>query len=46
MSGTAGRIAGAEAKLRVLRPGLRIVCIRGGLADGVADIAEIDGRAD
>jgi hypothetical protein len=43
MSSTASRIAGAEQRLRVLRPGLRVVSIRGGLQPGVADHAEIDG---
>jgi hypothetical protein len=40
---TASRISSAEQRLRVLRPGLRIVTVRGGLQDGIADHAEIDG---
>jgi hypothetical protein len=39
----ANRIAGAERAMSVLRPGLRTVLIRGGLAPGVADFATIDG---
>jgi hypothetical protein len=38
------RIATAEGRLAILRPGLREVVIRGGLAPGVADIATIDGE--
>jgi hypothetical protein len=30
--------------MSVLRPGLRVINIRGGLAPGVADIATIDGE--
>jgi hypothetical protein len=36
-------LAGAEARLRILRPGLRVIEISGGLEDGVAPIATIDG---
>jgi hypothetical protein len=38
------RIAGAERAMSVIRPGLRTVIIRGGVAPGVADIATIDGE--
>jgi hypothetical protein len=38
----AGRIAGAEARLRLLSPSLRVVEISGGLVDGVADFATYD----
>jgi hypothetical protein len=38
------RLAHAEARLAILRPGLRVISIRGGLEDGVADCATIDGR--
>jgi hypothetical protein len=38
------RLAHAEAMLAILRPGLRVISIRGGLEDGVADCATIDGR--
>jgi hypothetical protein len=37
------RLAGAESRLRILRPGLRVIEISGGLEDGVAPIATIDG---
>jgi hypothetical protein len=37
------RLAGAEARLAILRPGLRVIEISGGLEDGVAPIATIDG---
>ena len=40
MSGLKARIASAEARARILSPGLRIVTIEGGLRDGVADVAE------
>jgi hypothetical protein len=43
MSGLMSRIAGAEARLRLLRPGLRVISIRGGLQNGVADLATVDG---
>ena len=39
------RIAGAEARLSILRPGLRILSIRGGLKDDASgDFATVDGR--
>ena len=37
------RLSGAESRLRILRPGLRVIEISGGLEDGVAPIATIDG---
>jgi hypothetical protein len=40
---TASRISAAERAMSVLRPGLRTIIVRGGLTDGVADHAEIDG---
>jgi hypothetical protein len=43
VSGLMSRIAGAEARLRLLRPGLRVISIKGGLAPGVADLATVDG---
>jgi hypothetical protein len=39
----ANRIAGAERAMSVLRPGLRVINIRGGLQSGVASVATIDG---
>jgi hypothetical protein len=38
------RIATAEGRLAILRPGLRVIVVRGGLAPGVSDIATIDGE--
>jgi hypothetical protein len=38
------RIATAEGRLAILRPGLRVINIRGGLAPAVSDIATIDGE--
>jgi Asp/Glu/hydantoin racemase len=38
------RIATAEGRLAILRPGLREIVIRGGLDRGVASIATIDGE--
>jgi uncharacterized Zn-binding protein involved in type VI secretion len=43
MSGIKSRLESAEGRLRVLRPGLREIVVRGGLQDGVADHATIDG---
>jgi hypothetical protein len=41
----ASRIASAEGRLAILRPGLRIITIHGGLtADASGDIATIDGE--
>jgi hypothetical protein len=40
----ANRIAGAERAMSLIRPGLRVINVRGGLAPGVADIATIDGE--
>jgi hypothetical protein len=44
MSGLKARLASAEQRLAILRPGIRTVEIRGGLESGVAPIATIDGK--